>query len=98
MPSKSPCVDTRLARLAFTSNFKGLTPLVIYLSSPAPGEKTLKNATPVQLQDLQVSDRILVAGKASDDAKSITARRTAVLLALNNVHDVHDVHDVHHLP
>lgn len=32
----------------------------------APGEKTLKNATPVQLQDLQVGDRILVAGTASD--------------------------------
>ncbi len=38
----------------------------------APGEKTLKNATPVQLQDLQVGDRVLVAGKASGDAKAIT--------------------------
>ena len=26
----------------------------------APGEKDLKNATPIQLQDLQVGDRILV--------------------------------------
>lgn len=32
----------------------------------APGEKDLRNATPIQLQDLQVGDRILVAGKASD--------------------------------
>src|ERR1035438_8784344 len=32
-----------------------------------PGEKDLKNATPIQLQDLQVGDRVLVAGKASDD-------------------------------
>ena len=45
----------------------------------APGEKNLKNATPVQLQDLQVGDRILVAGKASDDAKSITATSIVVM-------------------
>ena len=43
----------------------------------APGEKTLKNATAVQLQDLQVCDRILVAGKASDDAKAITPHRSS---------------------
>ena len=29
----------------------------------APGEKDLKNATPIQLQDLQIGDRILVGGK-----------------------------------
>jgi hypothetical protein len=45
----------------------------------APGEKTLKNATPVQLQDLQVGDRVLVAGKASDDAKAITAASIVVM-------------------
>jgi hypothetical protein len=45
----------------------------------APGEKTLKNATAVQLQDLQVGDRILVAGKASDDAKAITAASIVVM-------------------
>ena len=45
----------------------------------APGEKTLKNATPVELQDLQVGDRILVAGKASDDAKSVTAASIVVM-------------------
>jgi hypothetical protein len=28
-----------------------------------PGEKDLKNATPIQLQELQVGDRILVGGK-----------------------------------
>jgi hypothetical protein len=44
-----------------------------------PGEKTLKNATAVQLQDLQVGDRILVAGKASDDAKAITAASIVVM-------------------
>src|SRR6202163_3195286 len=45
----------------------------------APGEKTLKNATPVQLQDLQAGDRILVAGKASGDAKAITAASIVVM-------------------
>lgn len=45
----------------------------------APGEKTLKNATPVELQELQAGDRILVAGKASDDAKSITAASIVVM-------------------
>jgi hypothetical protein len=45
----------------------------------APGEKNLKNATPVQLQDLQVGDRILVAGQPSDDAKSIAAATIVVM-------------------
>jgi len=44
-----------------------------------PGEKDLKNATPVDLQDLQVGDRILVGGKASDDGKSITAASIVVM-------------------
>src|SRR5271168_2376592 len=40
----------------------------------APGEKDPKaNATPIHLQDLQVGDRILVAGKASDDNLSLVA-------------------------
>lgn len=38
-----------------------------------PGEKDLKNATAIQLQDLQVGDRILVGGKASDDNLSLVA-------------------------
>ena len=45
----------------------------------APGEKTLKNATPVELQELQTGDRILVAGKASDDAKTIAAASIVVM-------------------
>jgi hypothetical protein len=45
----------------------------------APGEKTLKNATPVELQDLQAGDRILVAGKGSDDAKVMTAASIVVM-------------------
>ena len=44
-----------------------------------PGEKDLKNATPIQLQDLQVGDRILVAGKASDDNLSLVASSVVVM-------------------
>ncbi len=39
----------------------------------APGEKDLKSATPIALTDLQVGDRILVRGRAADDAKTMTA-------------------------
>src|SRR5271165_1497977 len=54
-------------------------PTATHIVRIAPGEKTLKNATPVQLQDLQPGDRILVAGKASDDAKAITAGSIVVM-------------------
>src|SRR6267142_2672395 len=36
----------------------------------APGQKDLKDATPIQLQDVQVGDRILVRGKLADDGNS----------------------------
>jgi len=39
----------------------------------APGEKDLKNATPLQTQDLQVGDRVLVRGKEGGDPHSIAA-------------------------
>ena len=39
----------------------------------APGERDLKNTTPIQLHDLQVGDTIRVRGFASDDAKVIPA-------------------------
>ena len=45
----------------------------------APGEKDLKNATPIQLQDLQVGDTIRARGHASDDGKSITALEIIVI-------------------
>src|SRR5208282_6653249 len=45
----------------------------------APGEKDLKNATPIQLQDLQIGDRILVVGKASDDNLSLVASTVVVM-------------------
>jgi Domain of unknown function (DUF5666) len=54
----------------------------------APGEKNLNNATAVQLQDLQVGDRILVAGQASADGKSITAA-TIVVMARSDIEASH---------
>jgi hypothetical protein len=39
----------------------------------APGQKDLKDAAAIQLQDLQVGDRLLVRGKLSDDGKSVLA-------------------------
>ncbi len=43
-----------------------------------PGAKDLKNATPIQLQDLQVGDRVLVAGKVANDG-SILASAIVVM-------------------
>lgn len=45
---------------------------VKYLRVP-PGSKDLKEAVPIQLSDLQAGDRILVRGKAGDDAASFVA-------------------------
>jgi hypothetical protein len=39
----------------------------------APGQTDIKSATPIQLQDVQAGDRILVRGKMSDDGKSVLA-------------------------
>jgi hypothetical protein len=39
----------------------------------APGQKDLKDATPIGLADLQTGDRILVRGFLADDAKSVLA-------------------------
>jgi Domain of unknown function (DUF5666) len=38
-----------------------------------PGEKDLKNAVPLELQDLQPGDRVLVRGKMADDGRSLLA-------------------------
>jgi hypothetical protein len=38
-----------------------------------PGQTDLKTATPIQLQDLQIGDRLLVRGKLADDGKSVLA-------------------------
>src|SRR6266699_1250569 len=39
----------------------------------APGQKDLKEATPIQLADVQPGDRILVRGKLAEDGKSVLA-------------------------
>ncbi|HXM21806.1 MAG TPA: hypothetical protein VN948_11145 [Terriglobales bacterium] len=45
----------------------------------APGQKDLTDAMPIQLQDVQVGDRILARGKASDDGKSVVASSVVVM-------------------
>lgn len=45
----------------------------------APGEKDLKNATPVQLPDLQVGDRVRVRGQAGADSNAIAALEIIVM-------------------
>jgi len=45
----------------------------------APGQKDLKDATPIQLKELQVGDRILVRGQASDEGKSVAASSVVVM-------------------
>jgi hypothetical protein len=45
----------------------------------APGDKDLKNATELKLQDLQVGDTVRVRGSASDDGKSIAALEVLVI-------------------
>src|SRR5262249_20207690 len=44
-----------------------------------PGQKDLKNATPLQAQDLQPGDRILVRGQSSADGHSIAALSVIVM-------------------
>lgn len=57
----------------------------------APGEKDLKNAEPLQLQDLQVGDRILVRGKMADDGKTVVAASVIAMkqtdIALKQSHE-----------
>jgi hypothetical protein len=56
-----------------------------------PGETDLKKATPLQLSDLQVGDRILVRGGAGPDGKSILAASVIAMkkadLAAKRAHD-----------
>src|SRR5712692_1176983 len=52
-----------------TVEIQGTTKLVRI----APGQKDLKDATPIQLTDVQPGDRILVRGKLADDGKSVLA-------------------------
>ena len=45
----------------------------------APGQSDLKQATPIQLQDLQVGDRLLAGGTSADGGKSVTATSAVVM-------------------
>jgi hypothetical protein len=45
----------------------------------APGQKDLKSATPAQLQDIAVGDRLLVGGKLGDDGKTVVASTAVVM-------------------
>jgi uncharacterized protein DUF5666 len=45
----------------------------------APGQKDLKTATPIQLPEVQVGDRVLVLGTAADDGKSVLASSVIVM-------------------
>jgi hypothetical protein len=44
-----------------------------------PGQKDLTSATPIQLQDIQPGDRILVRARPSDDAKTLIATSVVVM-------------------
>jgi len=45
----------------------------------APGQTSLKDATPMQLQELQVGDRMLIRGAASADGKAVVAISAVVM-------------------
>jgi hypothetical protein len=45
----------------------------------APGQTDLKSAPAIQLSDVQVGDRLLAGGVASDDAKSVSATSAVVM-------------------
>lgn len=55
-----------------------LSPATKILRVP-PGEKDLKNATPLQPQELQPGDRVLVRGQATSDAHTIAALAVIVM-------------------
>ena len=44
-----------------------------------PGQTDLKSASPIQVQDLQVGDRLLAAGTPSEDGKSVLATTAIVM-------------------
>jgi len=60
----------------------------------SPGQKDLKDATPIQLQEVQVGDRILARGKASDDGKSVEASSIILMkesdVTAKQAHDLQD--------
>jgi len=55
-----------------------LTEKTVYLRVPL-GEKDLKNATPIHLEDIVVGDRILARGRMTEDHGSVEAARVLVM-------------------
>ncbi|HEV7219916.1 MAG: DUF5666 domain-containing protein [Terriglobales bacterium] len=55
----------------------------------APGQNSLKGATAIPLQELQVGDRLLVRGTPSSDAKSIVAS-IAIVMKQSDVAATHE--------
>jgi hypothetical protein len=49
-----------------------------------PGQTDLKSASPIQVQDLQVGDRLLASGTASEDGKSVLAA-TAIVMKKSDI-------------
>jgi len=45
----------------------------------APGQTSLKDATPIEFSELQVGDRVLARGTAGDDAQSVVAALVVVM-------------------
>lgn len=45
----------------------------------APGQSDIKSGTPIHVSDLQVADRMLVAGTPGEDGKSLVARTVVVM-------------------
>jgi hypothetical protein len=64
------------------------------LVKTAPGQQDLKGATPIQLQEVQVGDRVLVLGTIGDYGKSVLASRVIVMkktdIADKQQHDLED--------
>ena len=44
-----------------------------------PGEKSLKNAEPAVLTEINVGDRVIALGRVSDDRKSVPAKRVVLM-------------------
>ncbi len=53
-----------------------------------PGQTDLKSASPIQLQDLQMGDRLLVGGTTSEDGKSVLAT-TAIVMKKTDIAEKH---------
>jgi co-chaperonin GroES (HSP10) len=74
-------VDESAITLAADSGeeYKVALPDTAKILRVAPGQKDLKNATPLQKSDLQVGDRILVRGRATGDPHALTAAAVVVM-------------------